>query len=310
MDRRSYYSNGKLLITGEYLVLEGALALAIPTIPGQEMLIEEGSKEGILSWESHYRGSCWFSAEFSIPEFKVIQSNEAASASYLESLLLEAKRLSSKNFARPSSLNITTTLGFSSDWGLGSSSSLINNLAAFFDVNAYELFFNTQKGSAYDIACAAASTPIFYRLEKGQPRIEEAVFNPPFKENIAFIYSGQKQDSRQSLSQFMAKDGFFEFEKGSISEISREIANTINMNVFRELIDEHEKIMSRVLDLPTVKETRFSDFPGSIKSLGAWGGDFILATAEIDFIEIISYFSTKGLDIVFSFDDLVLMPRA
>lgn len=32
----SIFSPGKLLLTSEYFVLDGALALAVPTIPGQE----------------------------------------------------------------------------------------------------------------------------------------------------------------------------------------------------------------------------------------------------------------------------------
>lgn len=310
MDKTSYFSNGKLLITGEYLVMDGALALAVPTIPGQEMLIKEGGHAGILSWESHYQGKCWFNAEFSLPEFTIKRASKQESASYLQTLLKEASRLSAKTFSNTSVLNIKTNMGFSSEWGLGSSSSLINNIASFFNVDPYQLFFNTQNGSAYDIACASAPGPVYYQLVDGQASVENAGFNPPFKNNIAFIYSGQKQDSRQSLSKFLARPGSYEFEKGGISEISRELVNTKHIEEFCELLEEHEKIMSKVLGMPKVKDARFPDFPGSIKSLGAWGGDFILAVAEIDFIEIKSYFSTKGLDVVFSFDELVLTPVA
>ena len=30
-----FYSNGKLLITGEYVILDGALSLAVPSLLGQ-----------------------------------------------------------------------------------------------------------------------------------------------------------------------------------------------------------------------------------------------------------------------------------
>lgn len=36
----SFKSNGKLLLTGEYLVLDGAVALALPTKMGQIMTVE------------------------------------------------------------------------------------------------------------------------------------------------------------------------------------------------------------------------------------------------------------------------------
>ena len=37
---KTFYSNGKLLITGEYLVLDGAKALALPTKYGQYLTVE------------------------------------------------------------------------------------------------------------------------------------------------------------------------------------------------------------------------------------------------------------------------------
>ena len=46
----TYRANGKLLLTGEYLVLKGALALALPTKLGQTMTVrhyEERSDEVI-----------------------------------------------------------------------------------------------------------------------------------------------------------------------------------------------------------------------------------------------------------------------
>ena len=39
-----------------------------------------------------------------------------------------------------------------------------------------------------------------------------------------------------------------------------------------------------------------------IKSLGAWGGDFILATSKDD---PTSYFKKKGFNTIFKFDDII-----
>ena len=52
-----------------------------------------------------------------------------------------------------------------------------------------------------------------------------------------------------------------------------------------------------------IKQKLFSDFPGGIKSLGAWGGDFILATGTKETME---YFKEKGYATVISFQDMVL----
>ena len=47
-----FYSNGKLLISGEYLILEGAQALAMPVKHGQCLKIEESSSSKII-WQSY-----------------------------------------------------------------------------------------------------------------------------------------------------------------------------------------------------------------------------------------------------------------
>jgi len=306
LEVKTFYSNGKLLITGEYLVLEGALSLAVPTIPGHEMTVEPGMKSGTLSWESYYEDECWFEGSFSLPGLEIIKARDPKTASYLQSLLQEANKLNPEVVEENESLNIVTKLGFRPDWGLGSSSSLINNIASFFKIDPFDLFFNTQKGSAYDIACANSDSPIFYRLEDRIPQFENINFNPPFKDKLAFVYSGKKQDSEASVHQFLGQNGFYEYEKGSISGISREIQKAQSLHDFNELLNEHEEIMARVLNLPKVKEASFPDFPGSVKSLGAWGGDFLLASSEIGFEEIKAYFSAVELDVVFRWEELVL----
>jgi len=64
---QKFYANGKLLLTGEYLVLDGAQALAIPTKYGQGLIIEKRAQEG-LKWESYDEyGNCWFQQDF--PDF-------------------------------------------------------------------------------------------------------------------------------------------------------------------------------------------------------------------------------------------------
>ena len=306
MKKQRFYSNGKLLITGEYLVLHGALALAIPTIPGQKMHVDHAGVSGQLIWKSLYKHDPWFMAMFSLPDFEIIRTSNPNSAAYLQQLLLEAHQMNPKILKKNKSPRVKAILDFDPDWGMGSSSSLISNVASWFGIDAYELFFNTQKGSGYDIACASAKYPVFYQLIKGSPKTEKANFDPPFKSSLAFVYSGRKQDSEASVSHFLSSTGFSEYDKNRISEISREIVKTNTPDEFNALLNEHEEIMSGVLQLPKIKEESFPDFPGSIKSLGAWGGDFLLASSEIEYEEIKSYFSRKGLRTVFSWEEIVL----
>lgn len=306
MDKNTFYSNGKLLITGEYLVLHGALALAVPTIPGQELQVETKDGPAELHWKSYYEDECWFEAVFALPRLEAISSSDNKTTEYLRQLLLNAHELMPGIFQKSQSIHVDTRLGFRPEWGLGSSSSLISNIAEWFDADPYKLLHNTQKGSGYDIACARADGPIQYRPEPGKPFIRNVDFKPSFKDKLAFVYSGRKQDSSASVSKFLDSTGFRESDNIRISEISRDITKAKTLHKFSLLLDEHEEIMSGILQQPKIKEERFPDFPGSIKSLGAWGGDFLLASSEIGIDEIKSYFSNEGLDVVFGFDELIL----
>ncbi|MEJ6662164.1 MAG: GHMP kinase, partial [Bacteroidia bacterium] len=71
---------------------------------------------------------------------------------------------------------------------------------------------------------------------------------------------------------------------------------------FQQLITEHESLIAAQVEMPTVKEKRFADYPFAIKSLGAWGGDFILACGDENTPK---YFKDKGFDVVLSYAELI-----
>ena len=52
MQPQTFYSNGKLLLTGEYLVIDGAKAIAIPTKKGQSLSVKETEEGSQLIWKS------------------------------------------------------------------------------------------------------------------------------------------------------------------------------------------------------------------------------------------------------------------
>ena len=72
---------------------------------------------------------------------------------------------------------------------------------------------------------------------------------------------------------------------------------------FEKTINRHELFVGNILGLKPVKEDRFSDFNGSIKSLGAWGGDFVLATGNSD---TPNYFKDKGYPVILEYKEMVL----
>ena len=63
----NFYSNGKLLITGEYLVLEGAKSLAIPTKFGQNLIVEKIEQRQLIWGSFTHTRKCWFEAVFDLP---------------------------------------------------------------------------------------------------------------------------------------------------------------------------------------------------------------------------------------------------
>ena len=75
-----------------------------------------------------------------------------------------------------------------------------------------------------------------------------------------------------------------------------------NVTDFQNLLNQHEKILSEVLNKKSIKEELFNDYDGEIKSLGAWGGDFILAVGNENSKD---YFNEKGYKIIFSFDEML-----
>ena len=90
-----------------------------------------------------------------------------------------------------------------------------------------------------------------------------------------------------------------------LSTITEELLTVNNLTDFNKLIDLHESALSYYLEIPKVKNERFSDYDGSIKSLGAWGGDFVLATSTQDEASTKAYFAEKGCNTVLSYREMI-----
>jgi hypothetical protein len=79
---------------------------------------------------------------------------------------------------------------------------LINNVAQWLQIDAFELLNNSFGGSGYDIACAQKDTPIVYRLENGLPFVEPVTFNPEFTDKLYFVYLNKKQSSKAAIKSY------------------------------------------------------------------------------------------------------------
>lgn len=308
---KEYYSNGKLLITGEYFVLEGAISLAVPTTCGQDLIVES-IKESQLIWESYANnGECWLEAVFDLPKLRLVSATYNSTedggkgrlAEDLFEILLQMRKLNPLFLNTEKGFLVKTNLSFPKNWGLGTSSTLINNLANWAAINPYQLLENTFGGSGYDIACAKYNDPILFTKTAVEPIVESVSFNPSFKEQLYFVYLNKKQNSRDGIKRFKALKGNLTSEIDQISNLTNGFVKCTNLDDFEKLIKEHEQIVSKTIQLKTVQDQLFSDYFGQTKSLGAWGGDFILATGNKD---TLGYFNKKGFQTVIPYQDLIL----
>lgn len=311
---QQFYSNGKLLLTGEYVVLDGALSFALPTKYGQTLTIKELDSP-VLLWSSlDEKGEIWFHTSLQLELFRnsdvkipneleyLLASTDKVSKMLLK-ILLEAKRLNSNFLNGKMGYEVHTNLSFPRDWGLGSSSTLINNIAQWASVDPFALLSKTFNGSGYDIACAQHNRPIIYQIKSRDRFIKEIEFNPPFKDALFFVHLNRKQNSREGITRY--KDQEFDKETliNKISELTEECISCTEITRFKELMNTHELLLADILNLRPVKENLFPDFVGSIKSLGAWGGDFVLAIGDTNSPE---YFMNKGYKTVIPFAEMIL----
>ena len=304
MEIQTFYSNGKLLITGEYVVLDGAKALALPTKFGQKLVVKEGDNK-IIKWTSYDSdGSVWFNDFISFEEVrnKTIRDTNSPVKNTLIEILHQAF-IQNPTFLDKNGFEIETFLTFPRLWGLGTSSTLINSIGDWLQIDAFELLQKSFGGSGYDIACAKADSSIIYQLENEQPHYKPIHFNPSFKENIHFVYLNQKQSSKLAIANYMSKHHHVNAVISKINTISYEAIDCKEGKEFAKLMEKHEIIMSDVLELQTVKEKLFPDFKGVIKSLGAWGGDFIMAISKENPKD---YFVEKGYNIILSYEEMIL----
>lgn len=290
-----YFAHGKLLLAGEYVVLKGATALAIPTCYGQHLEVEKREENNIL-WESFdHEDNKWFYACLDL-NLNTLETDSPEKATYLQQLLRIGYEFSK---ASPSPSKVATRLDFPNDWGLGSSSTLVHLVAQWLKIDPIKLFFATSTGSGYDVACAGETQPILYHVNNRIADWENVELSSAFKEAY-FIHLNKKQLSKPEVQRFL-KLKIDSKEITELSTISSKMVKAITRENLMLLIDEHELKLSKLLSISPVKTLHFSDYDGSIKSLGAWGGDFIIAIGN----NTPEYFKNKGYNTIIPFSKII-----
>lgn len=300
----SYSAHGKLLLSAEYMVMHGATALAVPLKKGQTLKIDHTESSYAFSWKAYFNEKLWFEADFDPGTLKILHSSNQEMALTLKGLLqacIEIMPSFQESLFRKDAI---TTLDFSPDYGFGSSSTLISLLAEWAEVNPLDLHFMVSDGSGYDVACALADGPITYKLRDHLPRYQHVPFKPSFHENLWFAWLGKKQATEKHLREVRhrIKPGFETIYK--FSELTRAMIEAPSLVEFRMAMESHEEELSGILGMEKIAST-FKDLPGSIKSLGAWGGDFVMIATELDGDTLKAYLVKKGIQVIYSYKDLI-----
>lgn len=309
MAKKSFYGRGKLLLTGEYAVVNGAKALAIPTSKGQKLTISTGRGSDI-KWKSQTaEGEVWFNAKISLFDFSAVKTSDADISERLTHILESAVRLNSDFLSTWKGIKVDTKLEFPRDWGWGSSSSLVYCIAQWADVDPYDLYTRTFGGSGYDIACAGAEKPIlFQKISDELVDVRSANLNPQVINNLHFVYSGEKAQSSDALA-YIGEHKMTSKFIDEVSQLSQSLSEAQRIDTWVEGIKSHNNLLSDYLNQES-PGSNFPDFLGSIKYLGAWGGDFYLAATEESSEYVREYFTEKGFPRVLSFDQVVVSQPA
>lgn len=307
MRDQQFYGHGKLLLSGEYFIMDGAQGLALPTSVGQSMTVKyRHSYQPTLNWQSiDHSGKVWFESDYDFWHFKPIKNQESVKQDFVQDVLA-AVRMQNPHFLRDEmDVFVETKIEFPIEWGLGSSSTFLYNVAQWAYVSPFELLKKTIGGSGYDIACAQAMGPIRFQKVDSKPQWESVPFSPSFSDNIYFLYLGHKQSSQAEVESYEARtiDG-----KASIvndlTSLTQEMIACQSFSTFNKIIISHEDIISRALGYEKVKDTYFKDFWGEVKSLGAWGGDFAMVTSDRSPSETRDYFLEKGFGTFIPFHEI------
>ena len=293
-----FYSHGKLLLTAEYAVLDGAKALALPTKLGQSLEVKT-IEQPKIKWKSFdHQNNLWFETNLTVTNFNPSTNTETAQR--LAQIFRAIFDLNPKAFVS-TGLEFSSHLKFPQNWGLGSSSTLVNNLAQWANVDAFALLENTFGGSGYDIACAQNAQPIVYQRQNSTPLIKIVDFDPPFKDQLFFVHRNQKQNSREAIARYNTLKTTQTLDFSALNAITEALLVATTLEEFEVLISKHENLVGALIQHPPLKTTHFADYPGAVKSLGAWGGDFFLATRSNT-----QYFKDKGYNTILAFGEILL----
>lgn len=271
----------------------------MPLSLGQNLQVSSYTKDEIL-WECFNENKiCWLEIRFS-EDLVILQTSDREKALIAQKLLSLIKEKAPQLLLK--GIHFKFTLEFNRQFGFGSSATLISLLGQWSGVDPYYLSEQTFGSSGYDIAAATAPGPFVYSRKN---KIEEYCTLPEFiTQHLLFIYLGEKQSSSREANKFISRPTTDQ-QTDEMNELVTAAAHCKQISAWEELMEESEQLVSYILKTKPVKEQLFADYPFSIKSLGAWGGDFMMASCR-DISEGMKYFHQKQKAPIFTYKELTI----
>lgn len=300
---KTYRSNGKLFLIGEYIVIDGAKAFALPTKYGQCLFVEDLSVESnVIKWKAtKHDDSIWFETKIGLNHLEIISSTNDKLSQSLQTILKQAKTLNPEFFNSNKSYQCLTKLENPQEWGLGSSSTLIDLISQWIEINPFDLNKLTFNTSGYDIACAHHDQPILFQ-NKPEIKVEELELNWNFKDQLYFVYLNEKQDTQAVVGNHYKNKPKDWKMINELSDLVVQATKVDNLTDLESILVEYQDRLGDFMQISQTKDLYFSDYSGVVKSLGAWGGDFVLVTYRE---EMHDYFREKGYDIIIPFSEMI-----
>jgi len=285
---REFFAPGKLMLSGEYSVLHGAKAVAVPTRLGQSLKVLDSHKNEASAYKAlDHRGELWLDFDFA-----AIHDSEGQKVVDLIKAAGREDLLEGKIFQ--------TQLEFPRNWGLGSSSTFVALMAQALEVDVWPLFFNNFKGSGYDVAVAISSQAIEYQLTAPAKPLFSKVGIPDFFSETCFVYLGQKQNSAREVGRFLAAD-YSKILIQKISDLSEQLLVLEDTHQLEEWMQAHEHYTSEIIGREPLPQMMLPKISGKAKSLGAWGGDFIWLSRQDSRQDLLK----AGFDTIIPFSEMI-----
>lgn len=284
------------MLCGEYAVTIGVEALAVPVQLGQWMYVWEFNSPlggDRLIWEAKEKdGSTWLNEHFSLPLLSDFV--ESSVSDELEGQLLRntdrnvIKKMlglvASDFWKAGKSYRIETQLEFNRNSGLGSSSTMISNFARYTGLDVQWLQQQVFGGSGYDVAVAEVGKGLVFWKQNDVAHWGPWSLSTQLTENWQVVFLGQKQNSRDSLSQVKIRlqeiqnDNFLLHQ---LQQILAAVKMASEVPMLEAGLEMWQAVLSMGLDLETpYQHFGFQPIKGGVcKWLGAWGGDMLLVNA-------------------------------